>query len=87
VAQSEGYGMPLTLDINCELFPLKAAQKFSLMLAKSLDQEVDSTVGPASSGAVPFKAVGGGTSSLADMYDYVMFGKVYKLESLSNDKM
>ncbi len=86
MAQSEGYGMPLTLDINCELFPLKASQKFSLMLAKSLDAEVDSASGPASSGAVAFKPVGS-APSLADMYDYVMFGKVYKLESLSNDKM
>lgn len=78
--------MPLTLDINCELFPLKAAQKFSLMLAKSLEPEVDAAAGPAGSGAVSFKPTGA-SASLADMYDYVMFGKVYKLESLSADKM
>ena len=78
--------MALTLDINCELFPLKVAQKFSLLLAKSLDPEAASAAGPASSGGVPFKAAGG-APSLADKYDYVMFGKVYKLESLSTDKM
>lgn len=78
--------MALTLDINCELFPLKASQKFSLMLAKSLDPEIDAASGPASSGVVPFKPAGS-APSLADKYDYVMFGKVYKLESLSADKM
>ena len=76
--------MALTLDINCELFPLKSGQKFSLMLAKSLDPEQASATGPAGSGAVPASKVAG---SLADKYDYVMFGKVYKLESLSGDKM
>lgn len=85
VATSEGYGMALTLDINCELFPLKTGQKFSFMLSKSLDPEAAKASGAASSGPVAYKPNAG--PSLADRYDYVMFGKVYKLESLSTDKM
>jgi DNA-directed RNA polymerase I, II, and III subunit RPABC3 len=75
--------MELSLDINCELFPLKLHDKVSLLVAKSLS--LDEASG-AATGAAGYKMQSTGPS-LADKFDYVMHGKVYKLENLPSSKM
>jgi DNA-directed RNA polymerase I, II, and III subunit RPABC3 len=74
--------MDLTLDINCELYPIKSNEKFTLMLSKSLtlDEKEKESQNPSFrlNSTIP---------SLADKYDYVMFGKVYKLEDTPSNKM
>lgn len=86
--------MELSLDINNELYPLEVNQRFSLVLAKSVracGQKVEGN----GQHIVHFYVIVmsgqlGGSSmqgydqtnqrSLADDYDYVMHGRVYKYE-------
>lgn len=72
--------MDLTLDINCELFPLNKGQKVSLVVVKSLE-----VGGSSNSSAASYNPNSG--PSLADKYEYVMYGKVYKLEEIPGGKM
>ena len=71
--------MELTLDINNELYPLEIGEKFSLVLATSL-----STSGPVGNDTTgtqeSWREKVGGERTLADEYDYVMYGKVYKYD-------
>ncbi|CZT25664.1 related to DNA-directed RNA polymerase chain RPB8 [Ramularia collo-cygni] len=63
----------ITLDINCELYPIANGESFQMLLASTLN--LDGT-----------KDEGGGwrgkstEPTLADMWDYVCYGKVYKVE-------
>ena len=63
----------ITLDVNSELYPLTTGESFQLLLATTLN--LDGT-----------KDEGGGWKprnnepTLADMWDYVCYGKVYKVE-------
>lgn len=64
VASSENVISDLQLDINTEIYPLQVGDKFTLLLANSLDGElVDTTAKQSYKPAV---------SGLADDYDYVM---------------
>ncbi|KAI9351460.1 RNA polymerase [Obelidium mucronatum] len=81
-ATSEAADTEIILDINTEIYPMSISDKFTLSLATSLS--LDATAANASS------AVSGGKKeswrdtsnqkSLADDYEYVMFGKVYKYD-------
>lgn len=70
----------LTLDINSELYPLSAGENISLLLAQTLN--LDGTIEDVNKkGWRPEKAGGiGGQQSLADLWDYVCYGKVYRHE-------
>ncbi len=70
--------MELTLDINSELYPLEATDTFTLVLSKSLSPDAD----PSSNGAMMTNA-----DSLADDYDYVMHGKVYKYDDAAGSNV
>lgn len=70
--------MELTLDINSELYPLEATETFTLVLSKSLSPNADSS----SDGAMMTNA-----DSLADDYDYVMYGKVYKYDDAAGSNV
>eukprot|EP00246_Nothoceros_aenigmaticus_P010060 TRINITY_DN26364_c0_g1_i1.p1 TRINITY_DN26364_c0_g1~~TRINITY_DN26364_c0_g1_i1.p1 ORF type:complete len:158 (+),score=32.47 TRINITY_DN26364_c0_g1_i1:250-723(+) len=69
VAHSEQFDMDLTLDVNVEIYPFFVEDKFTMALASmlSLDGTEDGTVYDQS-----------GRKSLADKYEYVMYGKLYK---------
>ncbi|KAI9225673.1 MAG: RNA polymerase [Piptocephalis tieghemiana] len=89
--RSESYDMSLTLDIHSELYPLDLGEKITLTLASSLSGEKQE--GGGGSGAQPgAKSEAGraekvreswrgdlGKNTLADAYEYVMHGKVYKV--------
>lgn len=70
-----------TLDINSELFPVTNGSTVSVALAKtlSLDGNVGSDRG--------YREAKPGERSLADDYEYVMYGTIYKFEESAGDKM
>ncbi|KAF9362895.1 DNA-directed RNA polymerases I, II, and III subunit RPABC3 [Mortierella sp. NVP85] len=85
-ARSENYEMELTLDIHNEIYPLEIGEKFSLVLATSLS--LTATVGNDTSGAQEsWREKVGGERTLADDYEYVMYGKVYKYDEGQGSKV
>lgn len=65
----------ITLDINSELFPVKPSDSLTITLAASLGNEASMLTSNGS-----WRPPKSGDKSLADDYDYVMYGTVYKFE-------
>ena len=66
--------MDLILDVNTQLYPVEIGEKFRLLLASTLNEDGtadDYDYQPGASNA----------PSRADHFEYVMYGKVYRLES------
>eukprot|EP01132_Coremiostelium_polycephalum_P007499 gene7499-9215_t len=70
VCYSENYEMDLQIDIATHIYPL-GHERFKLLLASSLnlDGSVDTGFDPSLN-----------KPSLADKYDYVMYGKIFKYQ-------
>ena len=69
----------LTLDINSELYPCHPNDTLTLLLAQTLN--LDGTIEDV--GKKGWRPRGsGGEQSLADLWDYVCYGKVYRHEDL-----
>jgi DNA-directed RNA polymerase I, II, and III subunit RPABC3 len=79
-ANGENYGMDLVLDVNVELYPLKVGTKMNLALAKTINLD-----GVTPSDETGYRPNSGPT--LADKYEYVMYGKVFKFENTSSNKL
>jgi DNA-directed RNA polymerase I, II, and III subunit RPABC3 len=74
----------MSLDINHELFPVEAGQTLSLVLATTL--ALDGTAKGDNDSM--WRSVGKqGVTTLADMYDYVCYGKNYRMEGGDGDIM
>ncbi|CAH00475.1 DNA-directed RNA polymerase core subunit RPB8 [Kluyveromyces lactis] len=71
----------LTLDINSELFPIKTQDQLAVMITTSL--QLDGSEEPQ---GTSWRAPPAGTRSLADDYDYVMYGTAYKFEEVKGNK-
>ncbi|KAL6223574.1 hypothetical protein ACLB2K_006959 [Fragaria x ananassa] len=69
-AKSETCDMFMHLDVNSEVYPIKEGEKFSMALTSTLN--LDGT--PDSGYFTP-----GNRKTLADEYEYVMQGKLYKI--------
>ncbi|XP_061360736.1 DNA-directed RNA polymerases II, IV and V subunit 8B-like [Gastrolobium bilobum] len=69
-ARSERFDMFMHLDINSELYPLKVGQKFALLLVPTLNPDGTPDTG---------YYVQGNRQSLADNFEYVMYGKLYRI--------
>ncbi|XP_057514798.1 DNA-directed RNA polymerases II, IV and V subunit 8B-like [Actinidia eriantha] len=69
-AQSEEYDMHLQLDVNTEVYPICAGEKFRMALAPTLNLD-GSAVTTYVSKDTP--------KSLADKFEYVMHGLLYKM--------
>ncbi len=80
-AHTEGGDTTLTLDINSELFPCNNGDRLQILLTStlSLDGSKDDGKG--------WRDVGRGEASVADDYDYVCHGKVYRFEEGDEEKM
>ncbi|PJF19637.1 hypothetical protein PSACC_00555 [Paramicrosporidium saccamoebae] len=78
-AKSDNYDMSLLLDVNVELYALQKAQKFTLVLTKSI--ALDASVGADAA----WRSDAGPT--LADKYEYVMYGRVFKFEDISTARI
>lgn len=79
-ASGENYGLELLLDVNIELFPMRLGDKLNLALAKTIN--LDGTTPSDDTGYRPNQG-----PTLADKYDYVMYGKVFKFENTSSGKL
>jgi len=80
VATSENYGMRMLLDVNVELYPMTVGQKYSLVLTPSIALD-----GKPLDPEEAWRPSAGPT--LADKYEYVMYGRVFKLEDVSSSSM
>lgn len=71
----------LSLDVNIELYPLQEGDRITVCLALSLnlDGSKDDSKG--------WRNVGRGEQTLADEYDYVCHGKVYRFEEGEAENM
>lgn len=72
------------MDINTEIYPLRTANKFTLALASTLsptDAVVDMTK------KMPWTPSLNQEGSLANDYEYVMYGKVYKFDDASGNRV
>ncbi|CAL0299476.1 PREDICTED: DNA-directed RNA polymerases II, IV and V subunit 8B-like [Lupinus angustifolius] len=70
-ARSERFDMFMHLDINSELYPLKVGQKFALSLVATLNPDGTPDTG--------YYIQQGNRQSLADNFEYVMYGKLYRI--------
>ena len=80
-AHTENGDTSLTLDINTELFPCAIGDRLQLLLAStlSLDGSKDDGKG--------WRDLGRGEASVADEWDYVCHGKVYRFEEGDDENM
>ncbi|KAK1085618.1 DEAH-box ATP-dependent RNA helicase prp22 [Friedmanniomyces endolithicus] len=81
IATSTDNTTSLTLDVNSELYPLSPGENVTFLLAQTLN--LDGTIEDVSKkGWRPPNKVGAGQGeqSLADLWDYVCYGKVYRHE-------
>ncbi|XP_077247340.1 DNA-directed RNA polymerases II and V subunit 8A-like [Tasmannia lanceolata] len=69
-AVSQKFEMYMQLDVNTEVYPLSVGDKFTMLLAPTLSLD-----GTPDSGYF----TQGGRKSLADKFEYVMHGKLYKI--------
>ncbi|RWR88440.1 RNA polymerase [Cinnamomum micranthum f. kanehirae] len=69
-ARSEQFDMYMQLDVNTEIYPLHVGEKFTMVLAPTLSLD-----GTPDSGYY----TQAGRKSLADKFEYVMHGKLYKI--------
>lgn len=68
----------MTLDINTELYPCQLGETLHCVLASSLS--LDGTKDDGKGWRDVGRNVNGGEPTLADMFDYVCHGKIYKFE-------
>ncbi|EGG17763.1 RNA polymerase II core subunit [Cavenderia fasciculata] len=76
VCQSESYEMDLHLDLATHIYQL-GHEKFKLVLASSLSLD----------GSLEQVAFDSNKPSLADKYDYVMYGKIFKYQKEVSSKV
>lgn len=76
--------MELTVDINSDLYPLDPGDKFSLALASTLSKE--GIVKDTSGERETWRENRSGERTLADDYEYVMYGKVYRLDDAESEQ-
>ncbi|KAK9111425.1 hypothetical protein Scep_018944 [Stephania cephalantha] len=69
-ATSEQFDMYMQLDVNTEIYPLRDDEKFTMVLASTLNLDGTPDTGFYTQGQ---------RKSLADKFEYVMHGKLYKL--------
>ncbi|SCW03391.1 LAFE_0G09384g1_1 [Lachancea fermentati] len=79
-AHSTSQEFQLTLDLNTELFPVHTNDNLTVMLSSTLS--LDGTESAQGS----WRASQPGERSLADDYDYVMYGTAYRFEEVAGKK-
>lgn len=70
-----------TLDVNTELYPMAAGDTINLVLASTLALDGSKDDGKG------WRDAQRGEASLADMYDYVCHGKIYRFEEGDGENM
>ncbi len=68
----------MTLDVNIELFPCTVGEPLHMVIATSLS--LDGSKDDGRGWRDVARSGQGGEATLADLYDYVCHGKIYKFE-------
>ncbi|XP_068310243.1 DNA-directed RNA polymerases II and V subunit 8A-like [Pyrus communis] len=76
VAQSEKHDVLLLLDVNTEIYPMHVKEKFLMVLSRTLEWSGAPVTGKR--GQVEQK-------SLADKFEYIMHGLLYKMSTASSE--
>ena len=71
----------MSLDINSQLYPLATGDQVYILLSSTLSSDGTKDDGKA------WREVSRGGSTLADHYEYVCHGKIYRFEDGENDNM
>ncbi|KAJ1984419.1 DNA-directed RNA polymerases I, II, and III subunit RPABC3 [Dimargaris verticillata] len=85
-ARSENYDMGLLLDYNVELYPMKIGDKFSLVLASTLSLSGQDAA-RSQTGKQDTWRPNVTEKTLADDYDYVMYGKIYRYDDSASSRV
>lgn len=78
-AHSDLFQMDMLLDVNVDIYPIKLGEKLALCLASTLNLD-----GTPSGGSYDSVRGGGGRRNLADEFEYVMHGKIFKFKDSSS---
>lgn len=81
ILTSEALHLTMLLDVNVELYPMRQGERFSVALSKTIS--LDGQVGPMDDGL--WHPNPGPT--LADQYEYVMWGKAFKMEEAKDGQL
>ncbi|KAK4368325.1 hypothetical protein RND71_012117 [Anisodus tanguticus] len=76
-ARSEQFDMFMLLDINTEIYPMRVKEKFMMVLASTLNLDGTPDTG---------YFIQGNKKSLADKFEYVMHGKLYRISEEGSGK-
>jgi DNA-directed RNA polymerase I, II, and III subunit RPABC3 len=76
-AKSENCDMFMHLDVNTEIYPMSVGDKFTMALAHTLNLDGTPDTGYYTQGH---------RKTLADKYEYVMHGKLYKISDEESGK-
>lgn len=83
-ARSDLYEMDLILDINIDVYPVSQGDKLTVCLASTLNLDgTEMETARGSNNQYVYDASIGSRPTLADRYDYVMFGRVFKYKDSS----
>ncbi|KND02558.1 DNA-directed RNA polymerase core subunit RPB8 [Spizellomyces punctatus DAOM BR117] len=82
-AEGQTLDVEVLLDVNTEIYPLEVGDKFAFLLATTLS--LDGLAGDAQNKEAWRDR--SGERTLADDYDYVMYGKVYKFDDSGSGKV
>lgn len=80
-AHTENGDTSITLDVHTELFPCAVGDWLQLLLASTLALDGGKDDGKG------WRDVGRGEASVADEYDYVCHGKVYRFDEGDDENM
>lgn len=75
--ESESFKMDLILDVNTWLYPMDLGDKFRLVLALTLREDGYPDAGE-------YNSVEMDQPSRADTFEYIMYGKIYRIEGNEN---
>ena len=70
--ESESFKMDLILDVNSQIYPVELGDKFRLVLASTLKEDGTPDDGEFNPNDM--------APNRADQFEYVMHGKVYRIE-------
>ncbi|ESN91528.1 hypothetical protein HELRODRAFT_165578 [Helobdella robusta] len=70
--ESESFKMDLILDVNTQIYPIELGDKFRMVIATSMRED-----GVPDDGEYDPKE---GSGTRADSFEYVMYGKVYRID-------
>lgn len=74
--KSSGFDADIQLDVNSDIFPIREKQRLYIGLTNQLQQTTRKDDAAAWSSALPF----------LEEYDYVMYGKIFRLEESSSER-